>query len=280
MWELVGRRAPVTQELVAGVPVERAGNGAAQLLSVRVPGARALGAEAFAAATTSAYEAIARALGGGLHPLRLWNFVPGILEPLGGLAHRYMVFNRGRHRACADWCGGEQHFGHRLATASAVGHRGDDLWVHALAGREPGLPVENPRQVSAYRYSTRYGPLPPCFSRATLLPSGGRLLIGGTASVRGEDSVVPLRLADQLAETLENLRAVLRAGAELAARPAHAELEHLRCVRIYFVRAADREALAAAGRQAFPGARRCELVAAELCRPELLVEIEALAELS
>ncbi|MGE5233425.1 MAG: hypothetical protein ACM3OB_04880 [Acidobacteriota bacterium] len=291
IWELVDRRREVREELPSGLELRCCGGEDAQLVSVRVNDARALGAEAFAARTAAAYDAIGRVLGTELHPLRLWNFVPGILDPLGGLAHRYMVFNRGRYRACAAWCGGDQNFEHRLATASAVGHRGDDLWVHALAGRQPGRPVENPRQVAAYRYSARYGPLPPCFARATLLAPGRggerRLLIGGTASVRGEDSVFASSLDDQMVETLENLGAVVRAGARVAARESAANgtpagnvgLERLRDVRIYFVRDADREALAAAGRAAFPEARTCELVAAQLCRPELLVEIEALAEL-
>ena len=29
------------------------------------------------------------------------------------------------------------------------------------------MPVENPRQIPAFRYSKRYGPIPPCFARAT-----------------------------------------------------------------------------------------------------------------
>ncbi len=45
IWELVDRRAPSREELVGGVPVQHRGGEGAQLLSVRVAGARELGAE-------------------------------------------------------------------------------------------------------------------------------------------------------------------------------------------------------------------------------------------
>ena len=85
-----------------------------------------------------------------------------------------------------------------------------------MAAGLPGKPVENPRQRAAYRYSGKYGPLPPCFARATLVP-GTRaaertLLIGGTASVCGEASVHAGDLVAQTAETFRNLDALIRAA--------------------------------------------------------------------
>ena len=118
---------------------------------------------------------------------------------------RYMVFNAGRHDAYSDQCGA-------LGTASAVGIKGSDLSIHCLALEEPGTPVENPRQTPAWQYSARYGPLPPCFSRATIVDLAGRrtLLIGGTASVVGEDSRHAGEFDAQVEETLLNLEALIR----------------------------------------------------------------------
>jgi chorismate lyase/3-hydroxybenzoate synthase len=39
------------------------------------------------------------------------------------------------------------------------------LQVYGLAARHPGTPVENPRQVSAWRYPRQYGPTAPTFAR-------------------------------------------------------------------------------------------------------------------
>ncbi len=101
----------------------------------------------------------------------------------------------------------------RCGTASAVGIKGSDLSIHCLALEEPGTPVENPRQTPAWQYSARYGPLPPCFSRATIVDLAGRrtLLIGGTASVVGEDSRHAGQFDAQVEETLLNLEALIRA---------------------------------------------------------------------
>ena len=50
-----------------------------------------------------------------------------------------------------------------------------------------GTPVENPRQVSAYRYPREYGPQSPTFARALLPPSPRvPLLLSGTASIDGK----------------------------------------------------------------------------------------------
>ena len=65
-------------------------------------------------------------------------------------------------------------------------------------------------------YSSRYGPLPPCFARGTIIthPVSGRrmLLAAGTASIRGEESVHVGDLRSQMRETLENLASLLTAS--------------------------------------------------------------------
>jgi chorismate lyase/3-hydroxybenzoate synthase len=75
-----------------------------------------------------------------------------------------------------------------------------------------GAAVNNPRQVAPYHYSQRFGPLPPCFARATRLESSELLLVGGTASVRGEDSVHIDDLASQCREAYVNLASLVSAA--------------------------------------------------------------------
>ena len=141
------------------------------------------------------------------------------------------------------------------------------------------MQVENPRQVPAYRYSRRFGPLPPCFARATIVrPSVGAplLMVGGTASIRGEESMHANDLGAQVDETLANLASVVcaawgGAGDERA-------LRRYRHLRAYHRREGDRLAVESRMRAAFPALDRLELLPAELCRPELLVEVEGLAE--
>jgi chorismate lyase/3-hydroxybenzoate synthase len=167
-----------------------------------------------------------------------------------------------------------------VATASAVGVGGTDLVVHCLAAEHAGIPVENPRQTSSWRYSARYGPMPPCFSRATLATIVGRrrLLIGGTASIVGEHSQHPGDAEAQLQETLRNIGALIGAACHSDADPSHA-LRRLVDLRVY----AQDDHVARVIRRRLdvrcPAIPRVEIVRARVCRPELLHEIEGVAEI-
>lgn len=240
-------------------------------------------------ATTEAYRLIHGALEAGQarHPVRFWNFIPGIVDAAAadGL-DRYMVFNAGRYAALSDWyhAADRDSLAPHIATATGVGHRGSDLIVHCLADRLPGHPIENPRQCAAYRYSTAYGPLPPCFARATVVapatdhaaddPQGNlrRVLVGGTSSIVGEASVHVGDLAGQTRETLDNIDALLReAGAD--------GLAALHDVRVYHVHEHDGPAILEQVNQRLAHlVDRIEMVHAPLCRPDLGVEIEGMAD--
>ena len=232
-------------------------------------------------ATTHAYRRVRQALeeGQARHPVRFWNFIPGIGDPAGAGLDRYMVFNAGRYAAFADWfhASDRNQLAPRIATATGVGHDGPDLVVHCLGDRLPGLGVENPRQCAAYHYSEAYGPLPPCFARATLVQADdhiprARVIVGGTASIVGEKSVHLGDVPAQTRETLDNIDALLQAaGAE--------GLDALHHVRIYHVHHHDRNAIRRLVHERLPHlADRLEMVHAPLCRPDLDVEIEGLAD--
>jgi chorismate lyase/3-hydroxybenzoate synthase len=217
---------------------------------------------------------------GEWHPVRIWNYVPDLLDDGGEGLNRYMRFNAGRHRAFADALGSVDAFDRALPAASAVGIGGNELVIHALACRQPGAAVHNPRQQAPHRYSTRFGPLPPCFARGTLLSEpniGTALLVGGTASVRGEDSVHLGDLHSQLDETIENLTALASAAFSLGQPEA---LDCYRELRVYHVRGADEPAIRSNLLSRFANVRAIEFVVADLCRPELLVEIEGMALLT
>ena len=109
-----------------------------------------------------------------------------------------------------------------LPAATAIG-RCDDarvLQIYWLAAAAPGMPVENPRQVSAYRYPRTYGPQPPSFARAMLPPTARQLplLLSGTASVVGHASQHADALLAQVEETFANFDALL--GAARQSQPA------------------------------------------------------------
>lgn len=247
---------------------------------VRLDGAAHLDQPSLKHAVSSAYGDIRDAVTAlGRHPIRFWNFVPSINEVMEGGLERYMVFNAGRFDAYSQWYGTSRDFEHSLPTASAVGVTGTDLVIYCLAADAPGDPIENPRQTPAWKYSSRYGPRPPCFARATRVTLDGRrlLLVGGTASIVGEQSLHDADPAAQTSETLENLERLI-AAASAGAPGSTSPLERLIDIRIYVARPEDAPVVAGLIEPRCPRAAS-DVVAARICRPELLIEVEGIAEL-
>jgi chorismate lyase/3-hydroxybenzoate synthase len=264
-------------------------------LRIAVPGAADLEDAAFRRAVRDIYCTLAAALSSrGAYPLRLWNYVPQMHYPHPGGANRYEVFNAGRFDAYGEWYKSGD-FGERVAAASAVDPRGRDLSVHVLAGSSPGTPVENPRQIPSYRYSQRYGQLPPCFARAMRLDRtfpGHRgvrsAIVSGTASIVGEHSRHRDHLELQLRETCLNLASLSEAlveepgaapspgvcSAEMDEGRLARSLSRYRTLRAYVVNKADAGHVVACLRRTFPDLTSLEIVSADLCRRELLVEVE------
>lgn len=193
------------------------------------------------------------------HPLRIWNYLDAINDGPGDL-ERYREFCVGRAHALAQLP--EQ----RLPAATAIGRRSPTgtLQVFWLAGCTEGAPIENPRQVSAYRYPPVHGPKSPSFSRATAAPDGA-VLISGTASIVGHASQHDDDPQAQLEETIRNLDA-LTSRAGVGAHAPHLLKAYVRCP-------AHAPAIEARLREVYPRSQIL-LLAAEICRRELLLEIE------
>ncbi|MBY8608406.1 endoribonuclease L-PSP [Burkholderia arboris] len=238
-------------------------------------------------ATFDAYRALFDLLDtlGMPHPLRIWNTVPAINAVQFGI-ERYRQFNIGRQHAF-DACRRALTGGVPAACAlgSVVPVAGDappaaPLAIHFLASRTPADAVENPRQVSAYHYPAQYGPRAPTFARAAAWADDDAapvLFVSGTASIVGHRTVHHGDVVAQARETVANLAAVL----EQAARQGHgpfslADLSY----RVYVRDADDAAAIAGIGRvlREAAGPRvRPLFVHADVCRDDLLVEIEASA---
>lgn len=209
------------------------------------------------------------------HLLRIWNYLPQINADGGGL-ERYRQFNLGRQEAFFE--AGRAAF-EGAPAACALGIHQGALSIRFLAGQTAPMPVENPRQVSAYRYPETYGPRSPTFSRAALAEIGNgevALFISGTASIVGHETVHHGDVLEQTRETLRNLEAVIAAAnGQATARFALAMLD---CV--VYVRHPDdtdkvRGVLESALGADAPMIRHAVYLEADICRSDLLVEIEA-----
>jgi len=213
------------------------------------------------------------ALAGERHLYRIWNYVPRINAIEDGLEN-YRRFCRGRSLAF------ERRFGSGfqkvLPAASAVGTQGGPLALGFVAGEAHPRHFENPRQVPAFEYPPQYGPRPPSFARATACGANGaqRVYISGTAAIFGHASVAAGDLDRQLTCTLENLTLVTRIAG--AARSAAASSGWTRRFKAYLRRPDDLGRVAARlETDLLREGDHVQYLHAELCRAELLVEIEA-----
>ena len=208
----------------------------------------------------------------GFQLLRVWNVVPHLHLRSGGL-DRYMRFCRGRAEAFETSWG--PRFAKRLCAFSAVGSEEGPQVLYFLAGREEGTPRENPRQIPAWTYPARYGPRSPCFARGLRAPDAlaGMVFVSGTASIVGHESRHMEDCAAQTRETMRNVRALLY-GADDGGSAL--EAGQFAPVKVYLRRALDRAPVAGILESALGPRTPILYLQADLCRPELLVEIEGL----
>jgi chorismate lyase / 3-hydroxybenzoate synthase len=215
------------------------------------------------AATEEAYSEIFATINelGYPHLARIWNYLPQINVETAGL-ERYRQFNSARRNALIAY---RRDLTGNVPAACALGSvTGSPLLVYFLASRQAATAVENPRQVSAYEYPPQYGPKP-AFSRASILAD--LLFISGTASIVGHETVHVGDVAAQTRESLTNIEALLLETKRFS-------LQSL-AYKVYVRNSADLPVIRSQLHAALGPKARVLYLQADICRLDLLVEIEA-----
>lgn len=204
----------------------------------------------------------------GLNRYRIWNYVPGINAVVAGVEN-YMAFNSGRYRAFTEQFGGIH--AQDLSAASAVGTQGGSLAVAFVAGPDPVSHFENPLQTPSACYPERYGKKSPLFARGSRIQAADGATcwhLSGTASIRGSETIGG-DFARQLDITLENIERLLREMAVPAERQA--------AWKVFLRNPGDLEACRRRLALAYPAeVERMMFLEADICRGDLLLEIEAM----
>jgi len=224
--------------------------------------------------TSHAYAEIFKALDALGYPqlVRVWNYVSAINQAAGD-GERYWQFNSARQESFQQRA---EHSWNSVPAASALGSAaGNPLVIYFIASTSAMRTFENPRQVSAYRYPAKFGPRSPLFSRAAQLPEtdGAPLLISGTASIVGYETLHPDNVAAQTRETLTNIDTLLA-----TARTENGGYNY--CVeqlsyKVYVRRPTDLPAISRELENFLGAQTPIIFLKADICRRELLVEIEA-----
>ena len=227
--------------------------------------------------------------------VRTWLYLGDILGPEGE-KQRYKELNRARtdyyqrfHFGAGPVAKGH-HFNRSEAkkiypASTGIGSRGDGLLVGCVALQASGLPIElisleNPNQISAFDYAKKYSEKSPKFARAMAVVLGSETLvyISGTASITASESRHKGDVAAQTTQTLDNIEALVsRENFSCHGRPhLGATLADLLEARVYIKRPGDYELVRAVCEKRMIDVPTV-YVEADVCRKELLVEIEAVA---
>jgi chorismate lyase / 3-hydroxybenzoate synthase len=228
-------------------------------------------------ATELAYQEVFGVLKETEHPhlIRIWNYLPEINREAGG-DERYRLFNSARQLAFRN--SGQATVG-TVPAASALGSpAGSPISIYFLAARQPPKMIENPRQTSAYHYPPKFGRHSPIFSRACMLrkSAGTSLFVSGTASIVGHETVHQGDVAAQTRETMANINALLDEANRVAGL-ARYSLDELK-FKVYVRQPSDLGAIEEALWGSLRSSSPIVYLQADVCREDLLVEIEATGE--
>ncbi len=221
--------------------------------------------------------------------IRTWLYLGDIVGPEGD-TQRYKELNRAR----TDFYN-EMEFGSGRVVpgidktiypaSTGIGTNGKDVVMSSLALVSDRsdlslLPLENPQQTSAFDYSEKYGSESPKFARAMAIVTGNlaTTFISGTASITHSETRFIGDVEGQTHQTLDNIAALI--GEENFKQHGvpglGATLDNLALVRVYIKNQEDYPKTKAVCEARFGEVPTIYLVA-DVCRPELLVEIEGIS---
>jgi len=221
--------------------------------------------------------------------IRTWLYLGDIVGP-EGQTQRYKELNRARSDFYQKFRFLAGHTppgfdGEVYPASTGIGTDNRDVLMSCIAlvtDRKDLVltPLENPQQTSAFCYSADYGLKSPKFARAIALSCGpcATIFVSGTASITGSESRHPGDAEAQTRQTLQNIEALISEdNFRRHGMPGlGATLADLALARVYIKRQDDyRKSRAVC--EAMLGELPTIYAIADVCRPELLVEIEGIA---
>jgi enamine deaminase RidA (YjgF/YER057c/UK114 family) len=221
--------------------------------------------------------------------VRLWLYLGGIVDDEGP-TQRYKELNRARAEVyqyipfLSDRLP-EGYARPAFPASTGIGTAGRTVRLSALAVAGDAddvvaVPLENPRQTAAYDYSAAYSPNSPRFSRGMAVCHGGTatLFISGTASITASETRHVGDVVAQTHETLDNITALIAEDnlGRHGLPGLGSSLRGLGVVRVYVKRPEDYASVREVCERRLGGVP-ATYVMADVCRPDLLVEIEGIA---
>jgi len=220
--------------------------------------------------------------------VRQWNYVPQILDMNkmeGRLLQNYQIFNDIR-----AFFYNPELFRNGYPAATGIGSGNGSVTIDIIAvmvdDEKTVIPLKNPGQQNAYSYSekvlageplsTETGKKPPLFERGKLVryKDEEQIYVSGTASIKGEQTVAIDNVKEQTEVTIDNIMELTssenleRSGLKINAAPV------FDYVRVYVKNKNDYSIVKSVVEEKM-NTKNIVFVEADICRDNLLVEIEA-----
>ncbi len=215
--------------------------------------------------------------------VRQWNYIENI-SLIERDHQNYQAFNDSRSQfyANADWS-----LGYPAATGIGTQSGGVMVEVIAIKGNELiNKALDNPLQIAAHKYSqgVLIGAVDPCFKQRTTpkferarivgYPDRQVIYISGTAAIRGETSLISDDIMEQTQITMQNIDYLISPEN----LPFEGALRVYKMLRIYVKNPLQMEEVRTWMKANYPDIIKI-YICADICREELLLEIEGIAEL-
>lgn len=205
--------------------------------------------------------------------IRQWNYIEHITEVNDGVQN-YQLFNDARSDfySSADWLNG-----YPAATGIGCDAGGVTVVVYAVKGfKGANKPIDNPLQIPAHKYSGKVlasgkevASTTPKFERGRLLMDV--VFVSGTAAIKGENSEFSDDACVQAKEAIDVV--------EHLVKPCNISKDctgfHFDLMRVYVRRQEDMETVREVFMAHF-GNTPIHFLTADICRPELLLELEGI----
>jgi enamine deaminase RidA (YjgF/YER057c/UK114 family) len=220
--------------------------------------------------------------------VRTWIYVNQITSGEEG-RQRYQELNRARtdfyHKIQFGTKGRAPRPNTIYPASTGIGTSGTNITMACMAidSQRPDVfivPLENPQQTPACAYQANYSPQSPKFARAMAVVQGHFIstLVSGTASIVDSKTVHPGDVARQTEQTIDNVERLIApenfAHHGLAGNGA--TLRDIAKLRVYVKHQEDYARCREVCERRLPRVPAIYLHA-DICRPDLLVEIEAVA---
>lgn len=207
------------------------------------------------------------------HLIRTWNFFPDIHIDRDH-TNNYKLFCSGRAHAYAQ----DETLSSPYPAATVIGTQQSGLFIYYIASKHAGIGIENSQQVSAFEYPSNYSIDPPLFSRALLHKTAHQeiLYISGTASITGHQTQHRGDVGKQLALCISNIEHLL-----ITASRDHQFPTTTFCtcnqIKVYLNDPSHLPVIEPLLQERVKQGAKIYYFHGDMCRDDLLVEIEALA---